>query len=177
MALVEFRRVGLFGRDAVVGSLNRDCYLYQGTGGIIVEEALSWPYLSLSLPLASNRSPVAVISLLLCHLGDYVDYAANLQLVPVWTMPPGLDLASMDPARVPWHDYWKGTKAHHGRTPPDAVSEVGEAVSIISLATRSYYHWVMEALGRLLIAQEKLQAREVRLRLDLHQVSFVLTCS
>ena len=93
--------------------------------------------------------------------GLFVDSAANLQLVPVWTMPPDLDLSTFPPQQVPWHDYWKGAKPHHGRTPAADIAEVGEGVSLVSLATRSYYHWVMEALGRLLVAQKEFQRREV----------------
>lgn len=75
-------------------------------------------------------------------------------------MPPNVDLLAVNSAQVPWHDYWRGRRPNHGSTQGAALPEVAEALTLISMATRSYYHWVMEALCRLLAAR-KLLAREV----------------
>lgn len=78
-------------------------------------------------------------------------------------MPPGMALEEVPLERVPWVDYWKGARPYHGSINPDEIQDVLEAVSVVSMATRSYYHWVMEALGRLLVAGPLLKQKEVRL--------------
>jgi hypothetical protein len=79
--------------------------------------------------------------------------------------------------RVPWVDYWKGARPYHGSINPDEIQDVLEAVSVVSMATRSYYHWVMEALGRLLVAGPLLKQKEVRLGVEeCYRVSVYFQC-
>lgn len=77
-------------------------------------------------------------------------------------MPAGLSLEDVPLERIPWVDHWKGTRPNHGSVQPEDVRDVLEAVSVVSMATRSYYHWVMEALGRLLVAGPLLKTKQVQ---------------
>lgn len=101
-------------------------------------------------------------------LGVYPDYSANLQMVPVWTMPAGVSLTNVPAAQVPWVDYYKGRLPHHGSTPPGDIRDVLEAVSIVGMAVQSYYHWVLEALGRLLVASDLIRTKEVNWEGEAH---------
>lgn len=80
----------------------------------------------------------------------YTDLAANTQLHAVWDTrgPHG---------QYQWHDHF--TRQSRPRPPPiPKAKRVKRAASVIQFAVRSYYHWVMEALGRLLLLQSHLAA-------------------
>lgn len=73
---------------------------------------------------------------------EYLNLAANVQMLTVW-----------QGARPQWHDYSKGGFPNHGMTNPSDVQFLEHAASVVSYAVMSYYHWVMEGLGRLLLLE------------------------
>lgn len=82
---------------------------------------------------------------------EYLNLPANVQMVALWQHRPRN-------SKPQWHDYFKGRYPNHGMTPPAAVVFHQRAVSIVSYAVMSYYHWVMEGLGRLVLLQPLLEA-------------------
>eukprot|EP00049_Salpingoeca_infusionum_P027347 m.31718 g.31718 ORF g.31718 m.31718 type:complete len:657 (+) comp9456_c0_seq1:283-2253(+) len=84
--------------------------------------------------------------------GVFTDLAANVQLVSLWSMgaPPMTILTPNEVKSLPvplvWHNPLN--LPNNGQT-TTAVQKLDKAISLVSMATRSYYHWVTEALARL----------------------------
>eukprot|EP00050_Salpingoeca_kvevrii_P015575 m.48145 g.48145 ORF g.48145 m.48145 type:complete len:625 (-) comp6404_c0_seq2:251-2125(-) len=81
--------------------------------------------------------------------GIYVNLLNNVQVLADWATPAG--------AKANWFD------AHHGRFPNHGMSrekavQLKEAVSIVQFTTLSFYHWLTEALGRLVLLRPVLEA-------------------
>jgi len=84
----------------------------------------------------------------------YINLPRNLQMQQsAWGMPP----------EGQWHDYSKGSATYfgqwpyHGLQPPhgnpaaSVLAHFDRAASVVQYAAVSYYHWVLETLGRLIV--------------------------
>ena len=126
---------------------------------------------------APRKGKARACRLYLPSAGNYADLRKNVQMKAVWQLPPGLGVPEQ---HAPWDDFNKGSYPNHGarltrlnpgagmrpmygpaRGPPPALAA---AASVVSYACASYYHFVMEGLGRLLMLRPHLEARpELRL--------------
>ena len=91
--------------------------------------------------------------------GAYVDLAANLQMMAAWDMrgPQG---------QYQYHDHFNRQSRRQPPPPLPPPIRIARAASIIQFAVTSYYHWVAEALGRLLMLSDTLK-RDPHLKLIL----------
>ncbi|EGD83513.1 hypothetical protein PTSG_12129 [Salpingoeca rosetta] len=73
--------------------------------------------------------------------GVYVNVLANVQVQPVWD----------EYSSGQFFDFSRGRLPNHGMQQPQQVPLLTSAATVVSYAVRSYFHFLTEALGRLLV--------------------------
>jgi capsular polysaccharide biosynthesis protein len=75
----------------------------------------------------------------------FLQLTKNIQMLATWT-------GSGKPS---WHDYHKGSLPMNGAS--FKVTPLNKAASIMQYTTTSYYHWLLESLGRLVLLRPFLE--------------------
>lgn len=83
----------------------------------------------------------------------YVSLPSNLQMPATWL--PGMAQAPLEHQR--WHDAARGRLPNHGALSPAQVKHLTRAASLVHFASTSFYHWLMEGVGRLLLLRSTLE--------------------